>query len=252
MTTRRPWTDNEMEAVRTRYGSDRGAVFKLAAELRRTVNSIRHIAKRFGYVGPQEPYWSDSEDAYLREQYADTAISVLCAHLGRTRNAVVTRANGLGIKKSPDGTYAEQAATLGLGCANASLLTETEAAYIAGIFDGEGCVSLWLRRKRTVAVSVMITNTDANLINWLHEKLGGNVWTRTRTGKYKTVYRWDVRGGRSAIEFLSRIRPYLIVKAKQADIAMRWKPGMKPCDSKTMVNLVQSLNIRGNGTRELS
>jgi hypothetical protein len=104
-------------------------------------------------------------------------------------------------------------------------LTETELAYIAGIVDGEGCIML---QKCTARASdayiypvVKVANTDFRLMDWLVKKIGaGAVQYRTRSNTgCKDVQHWTIASNQ-AIQFLKTIRPYLIVKAHQADVAL--------------------------------
>ncbi len=48
-------------------------------------------------------------------------------------------------------------------------LSESERAYIAGIFDGEGCV--YKSFTKSFHIRLCIVNTYSDLINWLHKKL---------------------------------------------------------------------------------
>ena len=59
-------------------------------------------------------------------------------------------------------------------------MTETEAAYIAGLFDGEGCVTYKKYMKKrtkkekaysTWSIELEISMTDQSIIRWLHEVL---------------------------------------------------------------------------------
>jgi len=59
-------------------------------------------------------------------------------------------------------------------------MTEIEAAYIAGLFDGEGCVTYKKYMKKrtkkekaysTWSIELEISMTDQSIIRWLHEVL---------------------------------------------------------------------------------
>lgn len=100
-------------------------------------------------------------------------------------------------------------------------LTEAEIAYAAGVFDGEGCVHIG---KKPMVVIVNISQTDVRLLWWFRERFDGVVSSHS-TGKAinnKPTWRW-VRNASGAHEFLTLIRPYLIVKAAQADIAILFR-----------------------------
>ena len=75
-----------------------------------------------------------------------------------------------------------------------------DAAYIAGLFDGEGSVDFARRKEKkrgktyTVQRILMrIEMTDEDVLNWVHEKLGvGTVRKRNRSPSIKTHWkdRW--------------------------------------------------------------
>lgn len=99
-------------------------------------------------------------------------------------------------------------------------MTDTEAAYLAGIVDGEGCIGIG-RRKKYITVTLQISNTDLALLGWVKDKCGGNIYPvkNSRIDNRKQAYVWS-RAGRIARDIIVLIRPYLIVKAAQADIVL--------------------------------
>ena len=107
-------------------------------------------------------------------------------------------------------------------------MKQVELAYLAGIIDGEGCISFARRLKKYITPTLQVTNTNRDLIDWLHVCLGGNVYRRkddrpTR----KESWLWSV-AGQKALLIIRDIRPYLLVKRKQADIVLalpRYAPG---------------------------
>ena len=83
-------------------------------------------------------------------------------------------------------------------------MTENDAAYIAGLFDGEGRIDFTNRKEKKRSgtyncrrVSMEVTMTDQSVIRWMHEVLGvGTVVKKPRKGlrkdgtKYLTQWRW--------------------------------------------------------------
>jgi hypothetical protein len=105
----------------------------------------------------------------------------------------------------------------------------TELAYMAGIFDGEGHVSISLTRGRKESWSplylldVGITNTDHDLIQHLLDEYGGYAGrTGIRDGHRLDAYRWRVSGPMGA-KFLKTIYPHLRIKRRQAEIGMAFQ-----------------------------
>jgi hypothetical protein len=111
-------------------------------------------------------------------------------------------------------------------------MSESEAAYLAGIIDGEGWVSLGSQRdartsfgkNRYYYVLIGVTNTHKPLLEWVVETTKrGRVaegTTDSHLGK-KRRWSWTCRGW-SAADVLRAVRPYLIVKADRADIALEF------------------------------
>lgn len=114
-------------------------------------------------------------------------------------------------------------------------LEEVEKAYIAGMIDGEGCISV-IPSGKTIAQTIYVANTNIDLIFWLYETTGiGSIADcgrgRGYSDNWKPVYKWimwadDIR------EFLPEILPYLVIKQEQAKLMLeslaiigsRWHP----------------------------
>ena len=90
------------------------------------------------------------------------------------------------------------------------MIPETDRAYIAGLFDGEGSIYFARRREKkkkhkgkgyrysmSQRISMEITMTDESVVRWVHEVLGvGTVVDKPRKGrrkdgtKYLMQYKW--------------------------------------------------------------
>lgn len=102
-------------------------------------------------------------------------------------------------------------------------LTETEKAYLAGLFDGEGCVGYYKRGSHKGvpyhSASVHICMTDSRPVKWVMEKVGhGNISFSIKSGNRHNVYSWQLSHQSHVREFLLAIRPYLLLKADQVDL----------------------------------
>jgi hypothetical protein len=95
-------------------------------------------------------------------------------------------------------------------------------AYAAGLFDGEGCISMDRARAQTLHVSVEMT--DAPTIQWLQTNFGGTISIGTpKAAHHRLLYKWQLINT-AAVEFLVAIRPHLITKNLQAWLASAWPP----------------------------
>lgn len=114
------------------------------------------------------------------------------------------------------------------------LVTETELAYLAGIIDGEGCISInhageW-KTNKSFQCKVRLANSNLDLINWVMqtlEKLGikGYIAHSRRcenNPKWKRVYDLGILNQTKCHTVLSAIRPYLVSKRAQADLVLEW------------------------------
>jgi len=150
-------------------------------------------------------------------------------------------------------------------------ISTNDAIYIAGLFDGEGCISLTKcsrikerYKTPTFTLRARIRMTDSNIINWLYITIGGNYYgernptsRRIKSPNGKPYFEWGV-AGRNAIEFLKQIYPYLKVKHLQAEIAFKFGNTIKYCYGKLPNDIVNqraklrsemiSLNHRGLST----
>ncbi len=113
-------------------------------------------------------------------------------------------------------------------------LSPTEAAYVAGIIDGEGTIFIARTKtpkhfRLTVRVSVQMTHKPT--IQWLFDKVGGCLYDAThlrRGGKWankphhKHIWEWRVHSLPLAARLMRTIMPYLITKREQAEVLLEF------------------------------
>jgi hypothetical protein len=104
-------------------------------------------------------------------------------------------------------------------------------AYVAGLFDGEGSIVIGCSPGRTKQrnpsywLQVSITNTDKQLIDWLHDTFRGHIADNSHCpsrGKQRPCWAWRVTS-KQAQSFLQKILPYLRTKKPQALIAIEFQ-----------------------------
>jgi hypothetical protein len=110
-------------------------------------------------------------------------------------------------------------------------LTDTDKAYAAGLFDGEGCVELFMRPTgrnkagnldNSIRCALSVSGTDQRPLQWLLETFGGYIQEHThaeRTGN-RPSGRWLVTSAKADV-FAEAIHPYLKVKQEQIEIWMQ-------------------------------
>lgn len=103
-------------------------------------------------------------------------------------------------------------------------LRGAEIAYIAGIIDGEGTIGVYKGgAPYSYSLRLIVSNTHVPMLEWLHVRVGGSL-TRNGTG-YKTRHKqgWQVVLWQAhAAAVIQACRPFLIVKAPQADLGLRF------------------------------
>lgn len=113
-------------------------------------------------------------------------------------------------------------------------LSPQDAAYIAGMLDGDGSITISDRtesRPRTSrpSVYVCITNSHEPLMHWLVEKTGTGTITAVAPSlnsivkRNKAVYHWRLTSI-SALSLLQQVIPYMIEKREKAAEAMASQP----------------------------
>ena len=107
------------------------------------------------------------------------------------------------------------------------MMTETDVAYIAGLFDGEGCITYkqYMRKRKhqkkaypTWSIRMEMAMTDESVLRWVHEVLGvGTLRPKTVKGlrkdgtKYLKQYKWRCTF-RDAYQVCLLIWPFAHVK----------------------------------------
>jgi hypothetical protein len=97
--------------------------------------------------------------------------------------------------------------------------TDTELAYLAGFIDGEGSICVFgYHNRRHSALRLTAYNTNREVLEWIAFNFGGRVRpVKRRTPKNRPQFVWEI-SARPAATILLAIRPYLQVKAQQAEL----------------------------------
>lgn len=95
-------------------------------------------------------------------------------------------------------------------------------AYLAGLIDADGSIRFKTDHSTKQKVRrpfVTVYNTNKDLITWLGETLGNGCVTKGNLGRDQ-VLAWTIQGAHDVYALLIAIRPWLIVKAVDADTAL--------------------------------
>lgn len=116
-------------------------------------------------------------------------------------------------------------------------LSETQVGYLAAFLDGEGGIQITRTtrkdREYTIALHLCVYFTYTNraaidaMKSWLS---AGCVVTARAAEGHKPAFILHITGIKNIIQLLARLRPFLIIKAKQADTMTRY------CESRASHN----------------
>lgn len=103
-------------------------------------------------------------------------------------------------------------------------------SYLAGFFDGEGCVSIFhnknqssFQRNPNHSLAVSVNNTNPVVLILLKKHFGGNITLIKRKKKeWRDIFQWHLSCDK-AKGFLKAIKPYVKVKEKQVDTGIRFQ-----------------------------
>ena len=116
-------------------------------------------------------------------------------------------------------------------------------SYLAGIIDSDGCISITKVRPNGLNKTcrhflvVSIQMQEKRVIDFLAKKFDRNVIRHKKRGHQKRDSFRVTWQAINAMELLKKVKPYLIGKKDQADIAIQFQ------------NHISSINRRGRGKR---
>jgi hypothetical protein len=118
--------------------------------------------------------------------------------------------------------------------------TRVDAAYAAGILDGEGCLTVGFNKKsRTYdsRIQVGMTAKALPVLQAMHGTFGGTLRLfREETERWEAAWFWNV-SGKAALPLLETALPHLMLKDRQARLLIeleRMKPGGRNSWTKKM------------------
>ena len=99
---------------------------------------------------------------------------------------------------------------------------DVDAAWSAGLFDGEGCVGVYYYGP-TLGLTVQFGMTDLEPLEKLCTLWGGSIHKLGCRSTGAQVWHWTVRG-KPALAMLEQMLPYLTNKREQARVALEYPP----------------------------
>ena len=143
-------------------------------------------------------------------------------------------------------------------------MTNVEKAYLAGIIDGEGTVTLTRRHKnQTPSPQISVSNTDLELLEYIqHVTNCGRIQAKKKSqSHHQQSWHWQTHSVSASLHILEEIRPFLRVKKQQADLIIKHYKEVTPRNGRYspkllekknwLVETVQNLN-RGKSTSPIT
>lgn len=147
-------------------------------------------------------------------------------------------------------------------------MTETEKAYIAGIMDGEGHMSIQYQKAyisknghhgASYKATIAITGTHKPMLEWVQARIGGKLYAKKNgmpDGRWKDNWQLVITRKDDVLAVLDLLEPYLIIKASHVfwlrkflsrELYTRHSPVVQEC-----YEAVKRLNIRGISRYQLT
>jgi hypothetical protein len=158
--------------------------------------------------------WTPREMVILKKIYKDNPVKYTAKTLNRTRNSVHYMAISLGLKRNITCNYPDINPFINI--------SNTSLAYIAGILDGEGCITTFVNPKKNNKFNILIriTNTNMDMLKWVWDILKhGSVYLLKKSPlafkSNKKAYQWSMNGTYLSLHLLKTLFPYVIIKKKK-------------------------------------
>ena len=105
-------------------------------------------------------------------------------------------------------------------------MTTEQLAYLAGLFDGEGSVGLYVNNPKatdhhSIVLRVSVSNTDRGVLEWAKATVGSGSIRQKEDSQHtrKTAWVWSLCSCQ-AVDFLEHILPWLHIKTAQVEVVL--------------------------------
>lgn len=220
----RNWTEEED----TTFRRWEGPVKELAKLLNRTEGSIYARSRKLGVPLKKiakKPHWTDKEIDQLKKYY-ETGSREDLQKLFPDRNWGGISHKGRRLQQ------ARASVTHYLRPRSIGELAPDQQAYLAGFIDGEGTITVSIRKNKAtpwtggspITPLIIITNTNKEIIDHFHTILyGSTIKTHGGPGiRDKDVWVLQIAKLLDVKALLEQISPYLFVKRKQAELLLEF------------------------------
>lgn len=244
---RKNWTTSEDDILKANYKLL--GISMTSFLLNRSEKSVALRAQRLGLSDKASPHWTEEEINVLRSSH-DVSLQELSDKLGRTKEGIRRKTRKLGIyhrfvsKRFPS--------------TSSATIDPLLAAYIAGLFDGEGHIRIDVikgisRWRFSSKMEIKIAAYDAEALDFCC--LTSGIGTcRVEKGNKIPMVRWSI-GGTWSIYLAKAILPYSHIKRKRLEYFIRFyesrlshKPNLLTLEELQCVIEISRINAKRAGT----
>lgn len=183
--------------------------------------------------------WTKEEEAFLENNYPKLSLQEIATRLKRSISSV---------KNKNIRFEGRRPRRIVISRFN---LSEEDLAYLAGLVDGEGTITIGQNRG-FLNPYLNITNTSPQLLKWMKQKVSvGSIYEKN----HGEAWEWRINGY-GILPALEQIKPYLVVKRLQAEsliafikerqLLSEWEFHLTP-KMKKLYRLIRLLNSRECG-----
>ncbi|MDE2232846.1 MAG: hypothetical protein KGJ90_01825 [Patescibacteria group bacterium] len=127
--------------------------------------------------------------------------------------------------------------------------------YLAGLFDGEGCVVVQCRQredKRHYSLQVSLSLVNKNVVELFRSAFGGGIYFVPRRQPHRQdIWHWKI-GCKAGYEALRAIFPWLIIKRQQVRLAQEFQALIRPQNNRGVALLEEEIQQREYFKRAIS
>jgi len=157
--------------------------------------------------------FTEDESKTLRRLARTHTVAQIAETMGRTYASVQWAKHRMGIHRSFKQINPLHPVTL----------SKVELAYVAGLIDGEGTVSIRRMAGKKIKPHFRIANTSVTLMDWLSRVLNGpsTYIARSKTSAGVPMHQYTVQG-LSNLPLYEALLPYLVIKRPQMELVIEF------------------------------
>jgi len=232
---------------------------KTYTEITNETGLERHTLSKylFNVLGVTWSRWTEGENQFLKEQFPCSSKERVINELpNRTWFAIVAQAEKLGLSRARITNI--KIVTLSL--------SDRDRGYLAGLFDGEGSISVGWTKTGVLVAELSVTNTNRDVLEYVKELVGGGtIRGDRRRGERKLAYKFSISKKGHVYGILKELLPEVIIKRDVIGLTVelldkffriytineRWTGVQYHSEIAPLVKQIKMLNLKGRKGEKL-